>query len=155
MNSEYNKINFFIYHNIAYGIGTKVKLKESVHYKTHNTNVARSDTYVFRFGCKSGDNIFEWCGPNERREVFRSTIWIQNCDTDIEEIVEPVYVEPVSWQHQAFDNMVNKKVTTDVFGGVLIYIVVMLLAFIFKDRWMVWTVGSAIFVWWLLNQYRT
>jgi hypothetical protein len=155
MSNEYDKTNFFVYRGVMYGVGTKVKLKESVHYKTHNTNVTRNDMYVFYLGCKNGNNIFNWCGPSERRDVFRSSIWIQNCDDDIEEIVEPVNVELVSWQHKAFCNMVNKEATADVFGGVLMYIVIMILAFIFKDRWAIWIVGTAIFAWWLLNQYRT
>lgn len=155
MNNEYDKVNFFIYHNVAYGVGTKVKLKESVHYKTHNTNVTKNDDYVFYLGCQNGNNIFRWCGPDERRDVFRGQIWVQNCDEDIEKIVEPVYVHLVSWQEKAIDNMVNKKVTTDVFGGILMYVIIMLLALIFKDRWIIWIVATAIFGWWLLNQYRT
>ena len=155
MKNEYDKTNFFIYRNVAYGVGTKVKLKESVHYKTHNTNIAKNDTYVFYLGCKNGENIFHWCGPEDRRKVFRGQIWIRNCDEDIEEIVEPVYVKFVSWQEKALDNMVNKKVNADVFGGVLMYIVMMLIGAIFKDRFLIWAIGTVIFGLWLLHQYRT
>ena len=155
MNNEYDKVNFFIYRNVAYGVGTKVKLKESVHCKTYNTNVTKDDAYVFYLGCKNGNNIFRWCGPSERRDIFRGQIWVQNCDEDIEEIVEPVYVELVSWQEKAIDNIIKGELPTDVFGGVLIYIVIMLLALIFKDCWVIWIVATTIFGGWLLGQYRT
>lgn len=155
MTDGYEKINYFIYRGVAYGVGTKVKLKEHVHYRTHNTDVAKNDNYVFYLGCQNGNNIFRWCGPEERREIFRDSIWIRNCNEDIAEIVEPVYAELIPWQKKAIQNMSNKNIHADVFGGVLMYIVVMVLALIFKDRWAIWTISTGIFVWWLLNQYRT
>ena len=50
--------------------------------------------------------------------------------------------------------MSDKNVCADVFVGVLIYIVIMCIGAIFKDRWMIWIVATAIFGFWLLNQYR-
>ena len=72
MTDGYEKINYFIYHGVAYGVGTKVKLKEHVHYKVHNTAVAKNDNYVFYLGSQNGNNIFRWCGPEERREILKN-----------------------------------------------------------------------------------
>jgi hypothetical protein len=155
MNNEHDKVNFFIYRNVAYGVGTKVKLKEPVHYKTYNTNITKNDTYVFYLGCKNGVNIFNWCGPEDRRKVFRGDIWIKNCDEDIEEIVEPVYPHFISWQKNAMHNILSEETVADVFGGILIYIVVMAIGTIFEARLLIWLFATAVFVWWLLNQYRT
>lgn len=155
MNNEYDKVNFFIYRNVAYGVGTKVKLKESVHYKTHNTNITKNDLYVFYLGCRNGENIFNWCGPDDRRTVFRSDIWVRNCDEDIEEIIEPVYPQFVSWQEKAISNIFSKETVADVFGGVLIYILVMVIGTIFQARLLIWLFSTVVFIGWLLHQYRT
>lgn len=155
MNKEYNKVYYFVYCGVAYGVGTKVKLKEHVHTKTYNTTITKNDIYVFQFGCVDGIRMFCWADETRRPNWHKGLIYIRNCDEDIEEIIEPVYPNFVSWQEKAIDNMVNKTVVADVFGGVLMYIIAMLVGAIFKDRFLIWTIGTVIFGLWLLYQYRT
>jgi hypothetical protein len=154
MNNQYNKTYYFIYQGTAYAQATKVKFKKATHLHKWHTTVGANDTYVFYLGC-DGQYVFHWVGPEERRMCYRGQMWITNCDMDIEEIVEPIYPQWISWQQQAIQNMSDKNVCTDVFGGVLIYIVIMCIGAIFDDRLTIWLVSTAIFSCWLLNQYRT
>lgn len=158
--------NYFIYKGKAYGIGTKVRFKQTVQFSIitpfasscRNEAEIKNQIYTFKNGTTDGNYFFWWyetVDPWEQQYLSRSQATSRSPDDDILEIVEPVYVELVSWQQEAIQNMLDKNVCTDIFGGVLTYIVIMALAFIFEDRWAIWIVGTAIFIWWLLNQYRT
>lgn len=158
--------NYFIYHGQAYGIGTKVRFKQTTQFAMitplvssyRNEAEIKNQIYTFKNGTTDGVYLFWWyetINPWEQQHLSRSQVTTRNPDDDILEIVEPVYVELITWQQKAIQNMSDKNICTDVFGGVLIYIVIMALALIFKDRFVIWTVSTGIFMWWLLNQYRT
>ena len=156
MNDGYSPAkDYFIYNGVAYGVGTKVRLKEHAHCKSY-VYLVKDDIYEFYHGTQSGLCLFRWADTIERPKHITSLCRnIYDCNVDIKEIVEPVYPQFVSWQQKAIQDMSNKKVCVDVFGGVLIYLVIMCIGAIFKDRWGIWLVSTVIFSWWLLNQYRT
>lgn len=156
MNDGYSYMKgYFIYHGIAYGIGTKVRLKEHVYCQTYS-HIVKNDIYVFYNSTQNGLYMFHWNDSVDRPKHIKGLqINIYNCNLDIAEIVEPVYPQWISWQQNAIQNMSNKRACTDVFGGVLIYIVIMCIAVIFKARLMIWAISTAIFIWWILNKYRT
>ena len=146
---------YFVYRGVAYGTGTKVRLKEHVHCPTY-AYIVKNDIYVFYNGTQDGLYMFHWNDTIERPKHIKDLQKnIYNCDLDIEEIVEPVYPQWISWQQKAIQDISNKKVCADVFGGVLTYIVIMCIGAIFKDRLAIWLISTVIFSWWLLNQYRT
>ena len=157
---------YFIYKGRPYGIGTKVKLSRTVEFHTHGTTLTqlkchddyKIQTYTFIRGTTDGAFTFDW-KENESQFDWKyyahSQAVIHNPDDEIIAIVEPVYVELVSWQHKAVQNMFDGKACVDVFGGVLTYITVMCIGTIFKGNWIIWIVSTIIFIKWLLNQYRT
>jgi hypothetical protein len=158
--------NYFIYRGQAYGIGTKVKFKPTVQFSIitpfassyRNEAEIKNQIYTFKNGTTDKNYLFWWyetIDPWEQQHLSRSQATTRSPDDDILEIVEPVYVELIPWQQKAIQNMSDKNVCADVFGGVLTYIVIMALAMIFKDRLVIWIVSTGIFMWWLLNQYRT
>jgi hypothetical protein len=158
--------NYFIYKGMAYGIGTKVKIVSSAPFfiigaigtKMENLDEVKNQIYTFDSGTTDGEFFFRWNEIEDQLDMkygIRSQVQLKNLDNEILEVVEPVYVRLVSWQENAINNMFNKEVAADVFGGVLIYIVIMCIGAIFKDRLVIWLVSTAIFSWWLLNQYRT
>lgn len=158
--------NYFIYKGMAYGIGTKVKIVSSAPFfvigaigtKMKNLDEVKNQIYTFDGGTTDGEFFFRWHeieSESDMKYGVRSQVQLKNLDSEILEIVEPVDVQIISWQENAIHNMFNKKVVADVFGGVLIYIVIMCIGAIFKDRWAIWLVSTGIFGWWLLNRYRT
>ena len=155
MNDGYSPTkDYFIYKGVAYGIGTKVKLKEHVHHQSY-TCLAKDDVYAFYHGTQSGLHLFQWADTVQRPKHITSLCrGIYDCDADIEEIVDPVYPQLISWQQKSVQNMFSGKACVDVFGGVLTYIVIMCIGTIFKGNWMIWIITTIVFVWWLLNQYR-
>ena len=154
MKNETGRREYFIYKGVTYGIGTKVLLSEQGCKKHYISEKNKDKPHTFQFGSSSGWYIFNWI--DERGWKYgRSDATITNLDEDIKEIVHPVYVKLVPWQEKALDNMLNKTVSPDVFGGVLLYIVAMIVGAIFKARLLIWFFATAVFIWWLLNQYRT
>lgn len=158
--------NYFIYNNVAYGIGTKVKILSTVRFsivktigsKIKNADEIMAQAYTFYGGTTDGKFYFRWQEIDDQFDMkygARSQVELVNLDKEILEIIEPVYVNLVSWQEKAIDNMLNKKAVADVFGGVLIYIVVMAIGTIFQARILIWLFSTIVFIWWLLNQYRT
>lgn len=158
--------NYFIYKGIAYGVGTKVKIVSSAPFfvigaigtKMKNLDEVKNQIYTFDSGTTNGEFFFRW---NEIEDQFdtkygvRSQVQLKNLDNEILEIVEPVYVQIISWQENAINNIFQNKTVADVFGGVLVYIVIMCIGAIFKDRWTIWLISTTIFGLWLLNRYRT
>ena len=158
--------DYFIYKGQAYGIGTKVKLARSVQFFTEGSSLSKLknaddfkvQTYTFTHGTTDGVFTFWWKeneDPWDEKYYARSQAVVNNPNEQILEIVEAVHVELVSWQKKAINNMISGEVPADVFGGVLLYIVIMLVALIFNDRWIIWIFATVVFIWWLLNQYRT
>ena len=158
--------NYFMYKGKAYGIGTKVIFKPTVEFdmcylnnsKSNDPEVVKREPHTFFRGCTNGRCEFEWCesiyDSTQYQYQAHSRVTTFNPDADILKIVEPIEVELVSWQHKAIQNMFSGKASVDVFGGVLIYIVVMCVGAIFKDNWLIWIVATIVFIAWLLNQYR-
>lgn len=154
MKEETGYRGYFIYKGVAYGKGTKVLFTEKVYNKPHFNIKHKDKPHTFIWGSKDGYLGFAWIhkgGP----KYGRSDVGVYNPDEEIAEIVDPVYVEPISWKKQAMNNMLSEDVHPPIFGGVLIYVVIMLVGAIFNSRWLIWIFGTAIFIWWLLNQYRT
>lgn len=147
--------DYFIYKGVAYGVGTKVLFTEKIHESYYFTLKAKNQPHIFSGGSSEGWYKFYWqeCEDWRRGEISQATVY--NPDEEISEIVNPVYVKVASWQEQAMDNMVNQNVYPDIFGGVLLYVITMLVGIIFKDKWLIWIFGTIIFINWLLKQYRT
>ena len=155
MNSVASRREYFVYKGVMYGIGTKVLLSDAGCKKHYITLHNKDKPLTYGFTC-GGRNLFGWTDPRGRKYGY-SDASIYDCDleNDIQSIVDPVYVELVSLWEKAIDNMVNKKVSPDVFGGVLLYTIIMVVGAIFVDRFLIWVFATVIFVGWLLNQYRT
>ena len=159
--------DYFIYQGKAYGIGTKVLFKPTVQFemcylkysKAKDAEISKREPHTFFRGSTDGIYEFDWSesiyNSTEYGSQAHSRVTTFNPDEDILEIVEPVEVELISWQRKAVKNMFSGKAAVDVFCGVLIYIVVMCIGAIFQARWAIWIFSTAIFIWWLLNQYRT
>ena len=152
-NEVYSK-DYFTYKGVAYGVGTKVLLSE-IGCRKHCVSQTNKDKFhVFMFSSSDGRCTFNWM--DERGWKYgRSDVTIHNLDEDIKAIVEPIYVECVSWQQKALNNMLNKTVAPDLFGGIFLYVIVMIVGALFIDRLLIWAFTTVIFVCWLLNQYRT
>lgn len=147
---------YFIYKGVKYGIGTKVLLSD-VGCKRHYISQKHKDMpHTFGFGDTNGVSSFNWRHPNGGRYgLSNATILDCYLDEDIKEIVEPVYVEFISWQKKAINNMMDGKIHPDIFGGAVLYILVMVVGALFYARLTIWVIATITFIIWLLNQYRT
>jgi hypothetical protein len=145
---------YFTYKGINYGIGTKVMITEEACRKYGISPQNKSNPYTFTCGVVGNWYSFNWIHEDGWKHG-RSDITLHNPDEEIEKIIYPIYVELVPWYQVAMDNMKSKKVQPDIFGGVLLYIIVMLVALIFKDTFVIWTFITIIFIIWLIDQYRT
>lgn len=154
MNNETLRREYFVYKGVMYGIGTKVLLSDIGCKKHYVSEKNKNKPHTFRFGSNDGWYIFNWIDEGGAR-YGRSNVTIYDLNEDIKEIIEPVYVKFVPWQEKALENMINKKVSSDIFGGALLYTIIMIIGAIFIDRWLIWIFATAIFIIWLLNQYRT
>ena len=161
--------DYFIYKGVKYGEGTKVRMSDVFNakwkfmprekekyesewsYQDHidRQKNKREAIYVFKSGFRHGLDVeYDFFGNKANYPVT-------NPDEEIAEIIEPVEYNEISWQRQAAADMVSGRVYADVSGGVFLYIVIMVIGAIFKDRWILWIVGTIIFIGWLLKQYRT
>lgn len=155
MNDTTSRREYFTYRGVKYGIGTKVLLSDIGCKKHYISQLHRDKPLEYGFTCDGCRNIFGWIDERGRKYgCSDATIHDYDLEIDIKEIVKPVYVELVSWQKKAVENMVSSDVYADIFGGVIIYIAVMLIGTIFYERFMIWATATVIFVVWLLNQYR-
>ena len=153
-NEIYNE-NYFIYKGVSYGVGTKVVFTDNVYKNIYNAK-AKNQPHTFIRGSNTGWKGFYWEDEASLRpKIYFNNISIYDPDNEIMEIVKPVYVELVPWQQNAWDNMIHKKVTPDVFGGCLLYVMAMIVGTIFVDKLLIWTFATVLFIIWLLNQYRT
>ena len=157
--------NYFVYKNVAYGIGTTVKISQSANFSIvgasgtniKNINEVKNKTYTFTGGTTNGEFIFKWREFDDDLDMMygiRCQVTLSDVDAHILQIINPIEVQLVSWQKNAINNMFSKDACVDVFGGVLTYIVIMCIGTIFKGNWIIWLVSTIVFVWWLLNQYR-
>lgn len=153
MGNEIYRKDYFIYKGVVYGIGTKVLLSETGCKKHYISQKNKDKPHTFMFGSNDEMYVFNWV-DHKGGKYGSSGITTSNLDEDIKEIVEPVYVELVSWQKKALGNMINGTVHPDIFGGVLLYITVMVVGAIFIDRLLIWVFATVVFIIWLLNQYR-
>ena len=154
MDNTLYRTDYFVYHNTAYGVGTKVIFTDEFYHKYYYSNDAQGQAYTFVRGLSNGVSLFHWDECNDSHSVFNSTIELLHPDQDIKEIVSPVYVNIVPWQHKAVDNIIHNKAQPDIFGGCLLYAIIMIVGLIFIDRWLIWVAGTFIFIAWLLKQYR-
>ena len=154
MGSESCRQEYFVYKGVIYGIGTKVLLSDAGYKKHYISPKNKGKPYTFMFGYHSGPYIFQRI--DERGWKYGcSDATITNLDEDIQEIIEPVYVNLVTWQEKAIDNMMNKIVSPNISGGILLYVIAMIVGALFVDRLLIWVFATVVFVCWLLNQYRT
>ena len=145
---------YFTYKGVHYGIGTIVLITEDACRKYLISPQNQSKSYTFTCGVVGSWYSFSWIHEDGWKHG-RSDITLHNPDEEIAEIIYPVYVELVPWYQVAVDNMKSNKVQPDIFGGALLYIIVLLVALIFKDTFVIWTFATIIFIIWLFNQYRT
>ena len=143
----------FIYKGKYYGYGTVVKLKPEVY-----------DGLV-RIGKCGGIMEFHKGQTNGHYEfrIVTDDIYQRSCiflkdplENSIEYIVKPVEVVPQpAWQN-ALENYAKtpKGTRPDVTQGVVIYIAVLLLTAIFKDRIGLWILETIVFLVYLVNAYR-
>lgn len=150
-----NYQGYFIYKGIAYGKGTTVLFSEKVHTKYHFSPILKEKPHEFVGGSSDGWMNFRWKEGDDWRYDAHSEVTVCNLEEEIIKIINPVYVELVPWQTQAVNNIINRAVCPDIFGGVLMYIITMLVGMIFNDRLIIWVCATIIFGIWLLNQYRT
>ena len=149
------RTDYFIYKNMAYGVGTKVKFNNNVKIDYYHRPYSKTPIFEFVKGFDNGEKHFNYVTSDN---VQRASVTMQtstSLDDVIEEIIHPVYVKPVSWQEKSLDNMLNKTVSPDIFGGVLLYMIAMIAGALFIDRLLIWVFATVIFIFWLLNQYRT
>ena len=145
----------FIYKGVAYGIGTKVIFNADV-YRHIGNSKAKNQPHIFVTGSNNGWKGFYWEDDKiPRQKIYYNNISIYNPDKEIKEIVKPIYYTSVSWQKKALNNMANEAVRPDVFRGVLLYILIMVVGALFYARFTIWILATIAFVIWLLNQYRT
>ena len=155
MKSETYRTDYFVYKGVAYGVGTKVLLNESVHLRFYNTTRAKDRLYTFVCSSSNGYNLFRGEGSGDPKEQWLcGQIRLANYDEDIKKVIYPVHTEIVSWQKKALDNMVNQTVCPDIFGGVLLYIIIMIVGALFFARLTIWIFATITFIVWLLNQYK-
>lgn len=158
--------NYFIYKNVAYGIGTKVKIIPSANFsiiRTIGSNMKNADeikgqTYTFQRGTTDGEFFFVWQEIDDALDMkhgARSQVKITNLNKEILTITDPIYVKLVSWQEKAISNMFGGERVVDIFGGVLIYVVILLVGTIFQARLLIWLFSTVIFLLWLLNEYKS
>ena len=146
--------NYFVYKGIYYGVGTTVLLTEETCQKRFVSSQNKNKPHTFTCSRPDGRYNFSWVHPDGGRYGCSGAA-IYNPDEEIAEIVHPVYVHFVPWYKSALNNMTSGKVHADVFGGVLMYIVTMLVGLLFYDVVLIWIFATVIFIVWLLNQYRT
>lgn len=156
--------DYFIYKNTAYGVGTKVVLSDLANSYIHTIPQRKTVEEVkymphsFRGGSTSGVFNFTWYedGYNQYHSKYYcySQATVHDPNKEIAEIVEPVYVELVSWQKKGLINMIDGTIRPDIFGGVLLYILVVVLGTLFFARLTIWIFATTIFILWLLNQYK-
>ena len=155
MKDENHYEGYFIYKDIIYGIGTQVIFNDDVYRYIVNAK-AKNQPHTFITGSSGGWKGFYWEDDTiPRPKVYSNNISIYNPDKEIKEIIKPVYYTPVSWQKKAIDNIANGIVQPDIFGGVLLYILAMVIGTLFYARFMIWIFVTIVFIIWLLNQYRT
>lgn len=154
LNNYPHRIDYFIYHGVAYGVGTKVILSDE--FASKYSYKRKNIPHIFTASYSDGYNIF-YMQDDGTKSCLKSSIGIDNYDEDIKEIVYPVYanIQHTSWQKQAINNMMSGKFHADIFDGVVIYLAVMVVGAIFKDRWLLWIAATIIFINWVLNQYRS
>ena len=154
MTNGVSRRDYFIYKGVAYGVGTKILLSE-VGCKRHYISQKNKDKpHTFMFGSSEGWYVFNWV--DERGGKYgNSGATIYDLNEDIQEIIEPVYVELVSWQRKSLNNMINQNVSPDISGGIFLYIMTMVVGTLFVDRLLIWVFATIVFIVWVLNQYRT
>lgn len=156
MGANSYKKDYFVYKGVTYGVGTKVRLNKSVHLKYYNTDKTKDKLYTFICSFDDGYNLFRSEGSGNPEEWWMcGQIQLYNYEEEIEEIVSPVYTKPIPWPQKATEDMLSGRVYADIFGGVLIYLVIMAVGTIFYNRLLIWICATALFIIWLLNQYRT
>ena len=158
--------SYFLYKGTAYGKGTKVLLAEKTKPmisfplgSEQNIEEIKNKPHIFNNGFADGRYNFIWneCEGNKWDYKYhtRSQVFINDPDEEIAKIIEPVYIKIVPWQEKSINNMISGELHSDVFGGCLIYIVIMLVGAIFNARWMIWIFATIIFIIWLLNQFKS
>lgn len=120
------------YKGVEYGPGTKVKMKYF--------NRIVEETYIGGGHFTGLRSNFNYTGiPAENYIV---------------EIVEPVYYQPPQPDPKAKSSIWTRPgsgsptASEDIFHGLLLYIVVMVLGTIFNDRWLIWISATIIYFNW-------
>ena len=143
----------FTYRGKCYGYGTIVKLKPEVY------------EGLVRIGNCGGIMEFHKGQTNGHYEFRTITddIYKKSCiylkepmENSIEYIVKPVEVVPQpAWQN-ALENYAKtpKGTRPDVTQGTVIYIAVLLLTALFKDRIGLWVLETILYIIYLINAYR-
>lgn len=126
---------YLLYNGIYYDIGTKVKLK------------GRGGPAIAKFvGWNSHTGqAFELCGEGN---LGNQKYYNSGANIYIIEILDPVYVNLS--EHTVKEKSDNRECPPewDVEMAWIWYVFIMVIAVIFKERWLIWTVVSAIFFGW-------
>ena len=129
--------DYFEYDGVKYGIGTKVLAKDLCY---------GSSEAVFTGWKRYGS--FEGVQPTLSR------ITINDIDTHIIKIIEPVYWSPPEEKDGEKGNIFirsgsgSRQSSDDIAYGLIWYIVIMLVGTIFNDRWLIWIAATIIFFTW-------
>ena len=125
---------FLRYKGQCYDVGTRLRFK------------------IVSFGSPEEGTI-EWFSHNkvcirltDGSQHLLSTMW--PLDNTIVEIIEPVYYEEPTVEYKRGLKGGVCPPEDDVFVGWVWYIVIMLVGIIFKDRFTIWVVATAVFFLW-------
>jgi hypothetical protein len=152
MSRSYEK-KYFTYQGKYYGYGTVVKLKPEAY-----AGLVRIENcggiMEFHKGYTNGNYQFRIVTDDIYQ---KSSIFLKDpLENSIGSIVKPVEVVPQSAWQNALENFSKTPQGTrpDVKQGTIIYIAVLLLTAIFKDRVGLWILETIVYVIYLINAYR-
>ena len=152
MSKSYEK-KYFAYKGKYYGYGTVVKLKPQVY-----AGLVRIENcggiMEFHKGYTNGNYQFRIVTDYI---YHKSSIFLKDpLENSIESIVKPIEVIPQSALQNALENFAKtpKGTRPDVTQGTIIFIAVLLLTAIFKDRMGLWILETIFYIVYLINAYR-
>ncbi len=132
------------YKGIYYDVGTRLRFKARANgfYVGVREGVIEKFINTTMFIKADDGIIYEFC----------TTRNLVNFDKEILEIIEPVYWAPPEETLTQHNNQ-NRPAPWDIEIGWIWYIVIMIVGSIFKERFMVWVMATAIFFLWKSGKF--
>lgn len=142
-------LDFFEYEGKKYPLGTIVKIKKA--YKFDFPALYNGETTILQHNIEADKNVYYiFKGYNNGEIRWYSTLkspdqWIESIVKVGDPNVDPC-AKPIEYEKDSENGEVK--------FGWIVYILVMLGLFIFKDRWLGWIAASAYFFWWRKNKLQ-